>query len=124
MITLTVPTALKTVIWPEESTGTTTRFATVPPAAQLREEVPGSASDPGYTARKLAADVLVTVRLSTAAATPPEGMPPAPATWMSSVDPGPRVSPALGYPLPGLVSVMRWGARGTYSPPVATPARK
>ena len=55
----------------------------------------------------------MTVKFKIAAVTPVLGTPPALVTWTFRVLPAPRVSPALGSPLPGRVSVIRLGVSGT-----------
>src|SRR5258706_5994085 len=97
---------------PPVPTGTTTRLGIVLPAAQWRLDASGSEDPVGNTVRKPAVVVLVTVAFSTTALTPVAGMPPTPVTWTSRVEPAVSVDPALGWPLPGRVSVMRPGKTG------------
>src|SRR5207302_10303838 len=109
-------TPLWKVPWPPGPTGAMTRFGTVTPAAQLRLEASGRDTPVGKTVKKPAALVLVAVTFITTALTPAPGIPPAPVTWTSSVLPWPRCAPALVWPLPERVSVMRAGVTDTYSP--------
>src|SRR5260370_13082374 len=93
-----------------------TRFGTVTPAVQLRFDAVGSVVPVGNTVRKPAAVVAVTGALRTTAVTPLAGMPPVPVTWTLRVAPGTSFNPALGWPLPARVSVMRAGTNGTNCP--------
>src|SRR5450631_3075263 len=93
-----------------------TRFGTVTPVVQLRLEARGSAAPLGNTVKKPAEVVLVAVTFMTTALTPLAGIPPTPVTWTSRVAPAPSVDPALVWPLPARVSVMRAGTTGTNSP--------
>src|SRR3981081_4667065 len=95
-----------------------TRFGTVTPAVQLRLEARGRVAPAGYTVKKQAAVVRVAVTFKATAVTPVVGIPPTPVTWTSRLSSGPNVAPALVWPLPGPVSVMRAGTTGTYCPDV------
>src|SRR5438309_2350 len=99
----------------------TVRFGTVVPAIQLRSDARGRVAVDGYTVRKLAAVVLVTVTFRMAPETPVAGTPPTPRTWTSSVPPAASVLPALGWPLPTRVSVIRAGVNPTCPPAVLVP---
>src|ERR1700674_634891 len=98
------------------SMGTNTRFGTVTPAVQLRFEAVGRDRPVGQTVKKLAAVVFVAVTLRIAPETPVAGTPPTPRTRTLSVVPAVRVLPALVWPLPARVSVIRAGVNATWPP--------
>src|ERR1700730_3747472 len=109
---------------PPAPTGTNTRFGIVCPLVQFKFDEFGWATPLGHTVRKLAALVRVTVTLRIAADTPLRGTPPAPVTCTLRVVPAPNVWPALGWPLPARVSVIRAGVSATSPPALPLGAEK
>src|SRR5207244_156973 len=108
--TSALPTRLYRLRVPSEPTLATTRLGTVTPATQFRSEAFGLVPRPGNTVRWLAAEVFVTVTLTTTAVGGVlaliRGTVPMPATATFSTPFPPRVRPALGLPAPARVSVI------------------
>src|SRR5712691_2764910 len=115
------PSELNIATFPPVPTGTMTRFGTVMSAVQLRLEAKGCAVPVGKTVKYPLEVWFTAVTLTTTALTPVDGMPPAPVTWTFNVAPAASVEPALGWPLPVRVSVMRAGGTGVNWPAVLPP---
>src|SRR6202171_2936804 len=100
MIASAMPNPFASVMRPSAPSLASVRLHTVPPAIQLRSELSGWVASLGYTVRWLAAEVLVTVTLSTTArggtTADMAGTPPRPAT--GTVSGGPARAGARGSP--------------------------
>ena len=103
------PEALNRLTRPLEPTLTVTRLGTVWLARKLILDEFGRGCPVGHTVTKDGAVVLVTATLSTTAATPLAGIPPAPSTVRLMDWPGPTL--ACGAPIPLRVSRIRAGTR-------------
>src|SRR5712691_11750179 len=95
---------------PAVPTLTVTRLGTVWPATKFRFEMTGGPPPVGKTVRKLGAVALVTVTLSTTAATPTGGTLPTPVIVTSSW--APAATGPVGAPMALRVSSTRAGTTG------------